>query len=186
MTYKRSELSQIALKHLADANLYSAPIDVDSLAHHIGAEVRYEPLEDKMSGFLVIKGNHSTIVINSEHHPNRQRFTLAHELGHLVLHANNDHQDVLFVDKSIITKKETYNRDELSGKGEYKQEIEANRFAAELLMPRKLLKDAVKEEGDDVDFSDDLLIYKLAQKFGVSEQALSIRLTDLKMLSISY
>jgi len=185
MIYKRTELNQIAIKHLNDANLHRAPIDVDALAHHLGAEVRFESLEDKMSGFLIIKDNHSTIVINSEHHPNRQRFTLAHELGHLILHSNNKHQDALFVDKSLITKKARFHRDERSGTGEYKQEIEANRFAAELLMPRQLLKEAIKEEGDELDFLDDHLIYKLASKFGVSEQALSIRLTDLNMLSIS-
>lgn len=96
-------------------------------------ELRIEPLCDNVSGYIEKKDDKFIIVINSLQSHLRQRFTLAHELGHYTLHKNNlegQHQDtVLFRDA---------NEDSLG------IEYAANDFAAELLIPKEAFEDAIK------------------------------------------
>ncbi|HEY4248477.1 MAG TPA: ImmA/IrrE family metallo-endopeptidase [Lacunisphaera sp.] len=107
--------------------------------------------------------------MNANHSEARQRFTIAHELGHFFLHAG----DPVFVDQSFVMM-----RDTASSEGEKVEEREANLFAAELLMPAKLIVKEV-EDMDDIDIVDDGKIGRLADKFGVSVQAMSFRLANL-------
>ena len=65
-------------------------------------------------------------------------------------------------------------RDPKSATGTEKVEIEANQFAAELLMPEALIKQALESEPFDID--DDSPIEELAKKFRVSKQALEYRI----------
>ena len=132
-------------------------------------------MEDSMSGFFVIKNGKKTIVVNNSHHENRKRFTIAHELGHAILHAK-DKEDSLFIDK-----KQVYNRNLKSAEGTNIQEIEANRFAACLLMPSETILEHIKNEGEFFyDFSDDeSSINYLAKKFDVSKVAMTHRLSSL-------
>lgn len=74
------------------------------------------------------------IGINSLHHPNRQRFSIGHEIRHLALHRNLTSGKV-HVDKEFLVQLPTLNRDAASALGTDLIEIEANRFSAELLMP---------------------------------------------------
>jgi Zn-dependent peptidase ImmA (M78 family) len=98
----------------------------------------------------------------------RQRFTIAHEIGHAVLTA----QDFLYVDKVARL------RDARSAQGTDPAEVEANAFAAELLMPADMLEREVQRRGGlDVYDQDDVL--ELAGEFQVSTQALLIRLNML-------
>jgi Zn-dependent peptidase ImmA (M78 family) len=113
-----------------------------------------------------------TIAVNKTHHPNRQRFTIAHECGHLHLHA--DQGDRLWVDKSYST---IVYRDSTSSTGDKLAEIQANQFAAGLLMPESLLNEDMTQDLSDVDIS------RLAVRFRVSEQAMSLRLVSLGMLT---
>lgn len=116
---------------------------------------------------LVRNGNRAIIGVNWDHHPNRQRFTIAHEIGHLILH-----QGETYVDKGY-----RFNfRGLESGSGTKNEEIEANRFAAALLMPTRLLKAIFQEHAFDLTGNDDDL-RALAEKFGVSTQAMAIRLS---------
>jgi len=77
----------------------------------------------------------SRIGYNSFESEVRQRFTLAHELGHFILHSDNK-DDYLFVDnaKVMFRTNKTSNQD-------YRREREANIFAASILMPQSLIKD---------------------------------------------
>ncbi|MBK5927694.1 ImmA/IrrE family metallo-endopeptidase [Rhodobaculum claviforme] len=64
-----------------------------SLAKKLGVKVFCEPLPDGLSGHLIYdesRGSRSgfVIVVNSNHPVGRQQFTIAHELGHFVLHRN--------------------------------------------------------------------------------------------------
>ena len=70
-------------------------------------------------------------------------------------------------------------RDSRSSQAVDKKEMEANEFAAELLMPRKFLAKALKNE--TVDLEDDDKIESLAKSFGVSTQALTFRLINLNL-----
>jgi Zn-dependent peptidase ImmA (M78 family) len=150
----------------------SAPVDVEAVAHKLGAEVVYGDLEDDMSGFLLREKKVITIAVNKLHHPNRQRFTIAHECGHLHLHA--DQGDRLWVDKAYTT---VFFRDATSSTGDKLAEIQANQFAAGLLMPEVLLEEHLTQELSDID------IFRLALRFQVSEQAMTLRLVSLGLLA---
>lgn len=177
-----SEIEKQALETLRSANALTAPVDVQKVAEHLGAKVRYEQLEDKVSGVLIVKGDEKHIMINAAHPVTRQRFTLAHEIGHLQLH---DVQGRLFIDTAL----RVYQRVGASHSSIYqepgsittpKEERQANIFASALLMPQALLQRAAL----DHDLFDELDITSLAGAFGVSEQAMSIRLQQLDLISV--
>jgi Zn-dependent peptidase ImmA (M78 family) len=157
-----------ASRLLRELNLYRAPVDVAAVAKALCAEVIYDVLDDDVSGFLLREHGVSTIGLNQRHHPNRQRFTLAHECGHLYLHA--DKGDRLWLDKTLFF------RDETSSTGDQFAEIEANQFAAGLLMPEGLISEAVEGFIAEVD------IVRLAMKFAVSERAMTVRLVSLGLI----
>jgi len=151
----------------------SVPVDVVQIAKECGLTIRKEDLEEEVSGMLVIQDDHAVIGVNKNHHPNRQRFTVAHELGHFLLHAKSSQ---IFVDASPV-----FYRDEQSSEGTKTQEIEANIFAAELLMPEAALKEMLSRRPVDIYDEDDMA--DLGKKLRVSVQALTIRLTKLGLAS---
>ena len=151
---------------------YSLPVDVRQIIQTLGIEIVEEPMEDSMSGMMVVKGSRAVIGINQSHHPNRQRFSLAHELGHYLLHRL---QQTVFIDSSTV-----FFRNGLSSEGTDFYEIEANIFAAELLMPREAIYETVHQP---LDAFDERALARLAMQFGVSTQALTIRLTKLNLIS---
>jgi Zn-dependent peptidase ImmA (M78 family) len=110
--------------------------------------------------------------VNSNHHPNRQRFTIAHELGHIMLHRAKLDSTVL-IDKN----RNFIPRDPVSAEGTDRFEMQANAFASELLMPERLLKQVLSESAGD--FHDDEYLKSLAKKFKVSLAALQYRLARL-------
>jgi len=171
---KPNEIQKEARTLLENFNLQNTPVDVLALANKLGVRVIFQDLDDDISGLLVIKDNRPTIGINDAHHPNRQRFTLAHELGHYVLHKKFDD---LFIDSKLI-----YYRDKSSSDGVQQREAEANSFAAEVLMPTALIRKYLKEK--EPDLSDEFATQRMASTFGVSEQALTIRLTRLSLLTV--
>ena len=87
------------------------------------------------------------IGVNALHHPNRQRFTIAHECGHLILHKPQITKEV-HVDKALASP--MLMRDSVSAAGVDEMEIEANLFAAELLMPKAILAKALGNEPFDM------------------------------------
>src|SRR4051812_1765171 len=90
-----------ALACLKNADALSVPVDPVKVAKFLDVTVHQETLEDEVSGVLLIKGSERHILVNKAHHPNRQRFSVAHELGHLVLHHKEKDGDRLFVDTHI-------------------------------------------------------------------------------------
>ena len=109
----------------------------------------------------------AVIGVNSAHHFNRQRFTIAHECGHLILHKGKD----VHIDRSFRVNR----RDERSAQAVDPIEIEANRFAAELLMPFSMIQNDIVE----FDIEDDEVLEDLANKYQVSLQALTFRINNL-------
>lgn len=177
MTYpkKHSIINKKANAVLKKYKCKEAPIHVEDIAHQMGVDIMRSDLEDDLSGFLVIKDKKKTIVVNGNHHPRRQRFTIAHEIGHLALHIKDD-EDSLFMEK-----KKVYNRNLKSSTGVDPKEIEANRFAASLLLPEELLNKYIKEASSHFEESgdDNNLIVSLARKFNVSQTAVTHRLSSL-------
>lgn len=144
----------------------SPPVNVERIARQLGVKVEFAPFDDELSGMAFIKDGVPAIGINSLHHPNRQRFTLAHELAHIVLHPDE-------LKKAVHVDKGSLRRDRVSATGTDLLEITANAFAAELLMPEELLSAVLDEK---LDLEDPQVLEKLANKFRVSVTALQHRL----------
>lgn len=163
-----------AAELLEENGITEAPVDVEVIAESLNISIRRTPTEDELSGFLLRKEGGPTVIgVNTNHHPNRQRFTIGHEIGHFILHQHND----LHVDRVVVKL-----RSELSSKGENSEEIEANRFAAELLMPQSMLERDIQELTSN-DVNDDRVIQHLAKRYGVSVNAMTNRLNTLGYIS---
>lgn len=161
-----------ALKLLDDFRISKAPVNVDEIAVQVGATVSYEVFKEDLSGVLVKEKDRIVIGVNSFHAKTRQRFTIAHEIGHLVL----KHKGEVFVDQTVMR------RDARSSQAADAQEIAANQFAAELLMPGHFVRAAVQRwQAKRPELSPSLLVDELAQEFQVSSQAMEYRLTNLGM-----
>lgn len=170
-----ARIAELVQKILNDHGLIKLPIPVEKLAQNLGAELRYEPFEHKgeqVSGMLFRDKGRSVIGVNSNESPARQRFTIAHELGHLILHKDSVHFD---------TPAEVFLRNHLSSKSVDPKEIQANSFAAELLMPARFVKSEFSHERTS-SFSDEDIVEKLATKFMVSSQAMTFRLANLGLM----
>jgi Zn-dependent peptidase ImmA (M78 family) len=152
---------------------YSTPVDVRGIANELGIEICERILDPGVSGTLVIAHGQALIAVNCADAEVRQRFTIAHEIGHYLLHGKSDR---VFIDSATV-----FHRDEVASKGTRLQEIEANGFAAELLMPEDALKAEVRESGVHPHLEEEL-ISQLACRFQVSQIALLIRLTKLGLI----
>ncbi|HVZ80512.1 MAG TPA: ImmA/IrrE family metallo-endopeptidase [bacterium] len=160
----QEQITKRVEKLLKMAGISRLPVDVEKVASQLGVDIKYQSYDGKFSGVLIRHGDRATIGVNSQHHPNRQRFTIAHEIGHYLLH-----QGDLMVDKTISV---NYRGNDTHI--DYQKEREANLFASELLMPTKLLsKDLNKYQ---IDLDDEDQIKELASKYQVSQQAFMIRL----------
>ena len=139
------------------------PVDPVAIARRLGVDVRQAPLSANVSGALVKKlGQDPTILLNAEDHPNRQRFTCAHELGHFVSRENApDEYEYVDLRDTIF-----------SAAGTKPDEVFANQFAASLLMPEREVG-RLKKEGYSPT--------QMALYFGVSQDAMHFRLTNLKI-----
>lgn len=157
---------------LSQFGIVSAPVPIERIIKKHQIVLQYAPFEEDLSGMAYINEGLSIIAVNALHPPNRQRFSAAHELGHHLLHADELSRAV-HVDKGT----RVLLRDDVASQGTDPVEVQANVFAAELLMPIDLLRKAVDE--DEVDIDDDSKIDALAKKFKVSASALRYRLLGL-------
>ncbi|MFD0388681.1 ImmA/IrrE family metallo-endopeptidase [Tistrella bauzanensis] len=138
-----------------------APVPVVALARRLGLKVYDEETNAAISGRLVrdtARGGPSgyAVYVNGAHHRNRKRFTLAHEIAHFLLHRH-------LLEAGIVEDDALY-RSHLSNA----IESEANRMAAEILMPWHLIDQAI-DQGITAPAD-------LASLFQVSETAMRIRL----------
>lgn len=155
------------------------PIDVEALAKALKIAVKYEPFDEELSGILVKENERTAIGVNSTHAITRQRFTIAHELGHFVL----KHDGNLFVDKTLGSQAFVVRRDGKSSLGIDVFEIQANQFAAELLMPRvSIIAQVEKRLERKSRLTSDELISELARVFLVSPKAMEYRLVNVGSL----
>lgn len=162
-----------AVDLLRSGKVVEAPVPVELLARLVGATIRYEPFAGELSGMAQrLPSGASVIGVNSLHADTRRRFTIAHEIGHLLLHTDED----FHIDEKFPVKL----RDEVSSMAIDDHEMEANQFAAELLMPIQFLANDLKQM--PVDIESDELIGKLALRYHVSLQAMTIRLSTPGLL----
>lgn len=152
--------AQNILEHYWDGEI---PVKPQNIIAKIGdLEVRFEDLPDNISGkkFYNFDRGCYVIEVNKNHHPNRKRFTIAHELGHYALQHGNT-TDTLYRDSDMDSNSD---------------EIEANTFAAEILMPVSAIRHLVFNNGVTK-------IQDLAHHLWVSEQAMLYRLKNLGLIS---
>ena len=158
---------------LLKAEIKRVPVPVERLPSLVGAVVRYEPFDGRLSGMVHRSSTGKTIIgVNSSHPNTRQRFTIAHELGHILLHKD----ERFHVDQTASIRF----RDEESSLATNTEEIESNQFAAELLMPENLVRKEITRLAGSLDPEDAIPV--LAARFEVSEQAMTLRLTKLRFL----
>jgi Zn-dependent peptidase ImmA (M78 family) len=160
---------------LEEANILNAPIPVETIARNCGAVVIPYELGEEVSGVLVVNDSKGVIGYNRSHPKVRQRFTIAHELGHLILHVNKSRKKELFVDKDFIVKLRSNKK---YSPTEVRNEREANVFAAAILMPKKLILQELRKE-KYAQLTENRLIEELAKIFDVSIQAMTYRFADL-------
>jgi Zn-dependent peptidase ImmA (M78 family) len=174
MLIRRKLIRERVVDLLYRFNVKRPPVEVEHLAERLGVAVVRESAEDDLSGFLLRdqRKNHAIIGVNADHHENRQRFTMAHELGHFLLHRGEE----LHIDKEWSGYRIKL-RDSKSSAGTNIDEIEANLFAAELLMPLRFL-DADLAKNVPLNIDDDRIAH-LAKRYKVSAQSLTLRLTYL-------
>jgi len=147
------------------AKVHTPPVNPRDVAHKLGVQVFDWDFPDEISGIYVSNGLTACIGVNDHHPHKRQRFTIAHELGHLVYAEDQD----LFVD---FTNAEFATQ--VTESKQQEKETRANQFAADLLMPKEWIRQDVGQGPLDVTV--------LAKRYEVSEQSLWFRLINLKLV----
>jgi Zn-dependent peptidase ImmA (M78 family) len=154
--YRHAESEAIRL--LNDSGIFEPPVNPVEIAHTIGVRVNFVTFSGESEGVSgLYDPSQDTILVNREEAGVRQTFTVAHELGHKVLHeewAKSEAYKVLWRDPRRQSKD--------------RWEQEANMFAANLLMPRQMVN-RYKE----------LPVASIARIFAVSEQVATYRLQNL-------
>lgn len=170
MTNKKGSLkAKELLEEIGYDNISDVAMDI--LVSGLGATLIMEPL--KNSDGKIIRGNTKTLIkINSEiPYEEKIRFTIAHEIGHFLLHdkleleVHNDNSNSLNWFKSV---------EHQAKKG--LQEWEANDFASELLMPEKAFRKFIENKR----FSPNLL-KEIASYFKTSLTSVVYRLVYLNI-----
>lgn len=141
--------------------LVDYPVDLNGIAEHYGIPVFQADLAEGVSGALVrgdANAGQSGFVcyVKKGESVGRQRFTAAHEIGHFILHRDRIGEGV---HENYLLRSDTLSN---------KQEVEANKFAADLIMPRPLIDRLISEGVTSVK--------DLARALKVSEVAMAIRL----------
>jgi len=166
-----------ALDLIRDYGYTKPPIDVEQIAKNLNINIVYENYDGELSGVLIRNEDKGEYVIgvNDRHSDKRKRFTIAHEIGHFLLHEGNGNDT--YIDTSI-----KYNfRNADSSQGTNLEEMEANAFAACLLMPDDMLEDYIENNYGSIDYYETDEVVEISNAFQVSTQALMIRLGKLRM-----
>ena len=132
-------------------------IDIKKIAEDENIKIVYVELDSAVSGYLKLENGNWVIGVNQLHNSKRQRFTIAHELGHFYMHK----------EKNILFEDTTFFRDS----GNSSIEFAANEFAANLLMPETRVRDAINSGIKE--------LAELALRFDVSIAAIKYRVVSL-------
>lgn len=176
-THRVRQISELAVQLVLDSNISKAPVNVGLIVKKAGISLEETDLGEDMSGLLFVHLDKAVIAYSSRQGIQRKRFTIAHELGHYMLHKELN-SDTVFVDKDFIVK---YRSNKLYSDVEMRQEQEANAFAAALLMPKDFIFEELNKESLQ-SLQESELIERLATIFEVSVPAMTFRLTNLNLL----
>lgn len=145
------------------------PVDVVSIIRELGILYREKPMRPEQSGYFARHGNTYEIGVNSIESEQRKRFTAAHELGHYILHRDllmdGEHFDRLFGASARSNPTWPFTRH---------HEIQANAFAADIIMPADLVTTTYRNNGNNITLA--------AERFDVSQKAMAFRLKNLNAI----
>ena len=134
---------------------------LEDIAEGEGLKILYRRWPNSVGALLLRKER--TIGVNSDHHPNRQRFSIAHELGHYFLnHRLDEYEKGITLDNPPVG-------DDFSKI----QNREANEFANELLVPLPIIKESYKTAKD---------ARALADMFNVSVEVMFVALGKHRLI----
>lgn len=131
------------------------PIDVIALCYSLNISIVYKA----NSNFILIKGDNVSINLDEKTPIKVKRYLIAHMMGHILLHSDGEK----FANGSSVWKEESFVSDSC--------EIEANRFALDLLMPEKQISRLIIEPYFDVAF--------MSKMFDVAEEIATLRYQEL-------
>ena len=172
----------LALAVLAQLGPVSKPIPIIAIAKALDIiEIRYEELESFEGALLTTaERDVGSILINSNPNsgPQRQRFTLAHELGHFLNPWHTPHNEAGFMcAKADIKFEGPHIKPGLTR--HVMQEREANRFAIELLAPRQRI---IALSNDDASVRD---VLRISSELELSKEAAARRYAELHLGKIA-
>lgn len=140
---------------LKELKISSPPIRLADIVKYLGYQVTPRDFDDGLSGVQITSPQDCFIAYNNNFHVHRKRFTVAHEIGHSILgHTSLNDQEF------DLNSQDT-------------NEVEANQFAAELLVPLNMLK---KDVGSGIKSTDQLAI-----RYWVSKDAMGWRLLETRL-----
>jgi Zn-dependent peptidase ImmA (M78 family) len=149
---------QLGLK--AQAAKQNGRVDVFSVAVQLNVPLLFKPLDGLLGAYL--GGNAPGVLVTTKRPLSVQRFTAAHELGHQQLAHMNSFDDETILTRTPLSK---FNNGDL-------QEVEANAFAAEFLLPRWLMTWHCDRQGwTDKDLQIPAAVYQLSVRVGMSYAA---------------
>lgn len=156
----------------------SQEIDVNAIARACDIDVKFDVVGHSGLSFNNEEESQRREIIVNQFEPEfRQRFTIAHEIGHIIL----GHKGKSYRTADMTKYKSTIDR---------MNEVAANNFAADLIMPRKLVIDvltnsitklgySIDQSFDEYDISE--IVKLAATTLNVSRQALNYRLENLQV-----
>src|SRR6266700_4245422 len=174
----RASIEQEARNILQSCAITAPPVDVKGIAEQLGYRVVLKFFDEEDLSGTVVRDDRGavTLGINTLHPQVRQRFSIAHEIGHAWLHLAKATRESFFVDPPAGV----FFRDSKASRGEDQKEIEANQFAAALLMPSQIIDMSLTALARSPKKSTiDTAVSDLAVRFGVSTQAMRFRLVTL-------
>jgi Zn-dependent peptidase ImmA (M78 family) len=89
MAIRRKLIRELVESLLAKHNVKQGEVPVEGIVQSFDIDIKLDKVDDNLSGFLFREKKNrqrSVIGANKSHHRHRQRFTIAHELGHFLLH----------------------------------------------------------------------------------------------------
>ena len=153
--------------------------DLETSIEDFGVKVYYSdmsafPDPEKVSGYTMFnKKGEPEIIVNANEPEGRRRFTMAHELGHIILHWGWPEKEVKDDFMTILYRQDSYYTD-------YKSEKEANEFAAQLLAPLDVIEQVLIEPISSYDSqSQDFLSYRIADAFNITKSFANVQLDKL-------
>jgi Zn-dependent peptidase ImmA (M78 family) len=158
-------LDQLDVRHAVESS--GGAIDVFGALLVLNTALIFRPL-DGLLGFCIRGADRPGVVISTQRPLRIQRFTGAHELGHVYL----GHTESLDGEE-ILSR----------GGSSNEREIAANSFASAFLLPKWLLQLQARRQGwDRNSMSDPQIVYQLALRVGASYEATCVALETHKVI----